>query len=182
MSEIAFKTIAELVVALFAVAFFLIIIEGMLPGATGNTFCSIGNSIASLPLPSYLKPSLDQCGLKIQSKKQVIEEPFNEAMMSQYVMQCWKDNGEGHGGLTHDCFELFILEVSGNITESSFTDYQVSKDLCASLPNNFLEEEGTSKNCGDANRLFWKYKGGISGSEATVVIKYNAFDHRIEII
>jgi hypothetical protein len=182
MAEIAFKTIAELVVALFAVAFFLIIIEGMLPGATGNTFCGIGNSISSLPLPSYLKPTLGQCGVKILSKKQVIDGPFTEAILSQYVMQCWKDNDEGHGGVTHDCFELFVIDVKGTVTESSFADYQISKNLCASLPDNYLEEEGASKNCGDANRLFWKYRGGISGSEVTVLVKYNAFDHRIEVI
>jgi len=182
MAEIAFKTIAELVVALFAVGFFLLIIEGMLPGATGNTFCGIGNAISSLPLPSYIKPNLDQCGIKVLSKKQEIEGPFNEAMLSQYVMQCWKDNDEGHGGVTHDCFELFVLEVSGNITESSFTDYHISKGLCETLPDNFLEEEGAAKDCGEANRLFWKYAGGISGSEVTMIIKYNAFDHRIEVI
>jgi hypothetical protein len=187
MAEIAFKTIAELIIALFALGFLLMIMSAMLPGVADNTYCAIGNSISALPIPSFLKPSTDQCGLKVKSKKQTIEEPFTEAKLSQYILECWKNNGEGSGGLTHDCFELFLIKVPSEISESSLTDYMSKNEICEKISDNFLEAEGTSATCGNLNQIFWKYPGGgkptsISGNEVTVLIKYNAFDHRIEII
>ena len=181
MVELAFKTIAELIVALFAVGFFLLVVEGLLPGATGNTFCGIGNAIASLPVPSYLKPSLDQCGLTHKTVRQEINYSLTDEALLEYVEQCWKDNKQGMGGLTHTCFELFAWEVSGTITESSFTDKLKSEGLCESLPNNFFDSDGLSFDCGETNRVLWKI-GEISGQEVTIIVKYNAFDHRIEII
>jgi hypothetical protein len=188
MVEIAFKTIAELVIALFAVGFLLMILSAMLPGVASNTYCAIGNSISALPIPSFIKPSMDQCGLQVKSKKQTIEQPFDDAKLSQFLMECWKNNGEGHGGLTHDCYELFLLDVPVEVSESTLTDYMIKNGLCENLQDNFLEAQGEVASCGNLNQILWKYPGegnqptSISGSEVTVLIKYNAFDHRIEII
>lgn len=180
MAEIAFKTIAELVIALFAVGFFLFLVEGMLPGVTGNTFCGIGNAISSLPLPSYVKPTLDQCGLKKDTKRQEVMDDFSEAEFAKYVMDCWEKNDYGRGGLTHDCYELFVLSVPSVITEATFTAYMQEKGLCDKLPNNFLNVDFEMTSCGDSDRILWKI-GDINGEDITIIIKYNAFDHRIEI-
>jgi len=179
MAEIAFKTIAELVIALFAVGFFLFLVEEMLPGATGNTFCGIGNAISSLPLPSYVKPTLDQCGLVKTTKKQELDT-IDEASFAKYIMDCWEKNDYGRGGLTHDCYELFVLSVPNTITEGTFTSYMQEHDLCNKLPNNFLNKDFEMTSCGDSDRVLWKI-GDISGEDITIIIKYNAFDHRIEI-
>ncbi|MBN2094662.1 MAG: hypothetical protein JW727_01310 [Candidatus Aenigmarchaeota archaeon] len=181
MVELAFKTIAELIVALFAVAFFLLIIEGMLPGATGNTFCGIGNAISALPIPHHLKPSLDQCGLKHTSARQELQYPLDDATLLQYAEECWENNDEGMGGMTYTCYELFVWEVSGTITEETFTSLLEERGLCDTIPNNFLDVEKSGTDCGASNRLLWKI-GDISGEEVTIIVKYNAFDHRLEII
>lgn len=186
MAEIAFKTIAEIVVALFAVGFFLFIIEAMLPGATGNTFCSIGNAISSLPIPSYVKPSLDQCGLAKATKRQELGE-LTEESLAGYIMDCWEKNDYGRGGLTHDCYELFVYSVPNKITEATFTAYLQENGLCDKLQNNFLDDSYEMTACGGANNVLWimakgsAEKGNITGEEVTVIIKYNAFDHRIDI-
>lgn len=177
----AFKYISELIIALFAVAIFLVIIQSMSPGVKGNSYCKIGNAISSLPVPDSLKPSLDGCTFEVESGRVTIEAPLDERTLSEYVLSCWDEGEHGISGQTYTCYEIFARNVSRTIDEISFTDYLTQQDLCGTLPNNYLEDLGIAYSCGETNNLFWRI-GDIYGEDQTILIKYNSFDHRVEVI
>jgi hypothetical protein len=181
MKGIAFKTIAELIISLFAVGLFLAILSNMAPSVTAQSYCMIGKSISALPVPSSLKPDLDHCGLHKETRRLVIDEPLTDDLLFDYIMNCWDGNFRGRGGQTHHCYELFVRDSPQIINEFSFSAHLAQNNLCRDLPNNHIESIGASFDCGDKNSLFWRI-GDIQGSDLTIVIKYDAFHHRVEVI
>jgi hypothetical protein len=82
------------------------------------------------------------------------------------------------------CYELFFSKILGSVSEKDVTQLLSSKGLCTSLPNNFLDYERTSFNCGSLNKIYWNVEGGnFNGTDVTVAIKYDATfsNHRIEV-
>jgi hypothetical protein len=83
--------------------------------------------------------------------------------------------------VTFQCYEIYLKQTDGLITESDVTDILSSKDYCKTLPNNFLDEEMIDYDCGTENKIYWK--NSFEGSDVTIIIKYSAFPiHRIEVI
>ncbi|MGC9310437.1 MAG: hypothetical protein ACP5E4_01800 [Candidatus Aenigmatarchaeota archaeon] len=182
MRGIVFKTVAELVISLFAVGIFLLILNGIAPEFTKASFCTIGNAVSSMPVPSFLKPDMDSCGLTKDVSRQALGSPLTAETLTEFIIECWEDNGRGTGGVNYLCYELFAAEVSGSIDEEAIAAVLLAKGTCKILPDNFFEHTGEIFGCGDKNSLFWNVKGGaIEGRDATVYVKYNSFDHRVEV-
>jgi hypothetical protein len=48
------------------------------------------------------------------------------------------------------------------------------------LQNNYLDADRGNINCGNENKLYWG-ADDLIGRDITVIIKYNAFTHRLEL-
>lgn len=129
----------------------------------GRALCKVYQIVLSLPLPRQLKPNIPGCSLFPTMKRVVLEEGLSNAnILTNYVVDCWKDSQEGRGGQTFICYELFMEKVP-----DSFGGPDVIS---------LLRARGF-----DENKINWKI-GIIQGNELTVIIKYNSESGQIEVI
>lgn len=186
MVELSLKLVADVIIALVAVWVIFSIFQTFLPATSGSGFCKFYQAVLTLPLPSFLKPNIQQCNIQPTTERlsltdsergKVIEDVEN------FIYKCWHEKAnDGGSGITFVCYELFFSNISGPVAEKDVTSLLSSKNLCTSLPNNFLDYERVSFNCGNLNKIYWNVDGGsFNGADVTVAIGYNAFHHRIEV-
>ena len=183
MKGITFQLIAEVVITLAAVFVILAIYYGFLPGFTGPALCKIYQVVLSLPIPSSIKPTVSECSIQPTYERFTISD-IDPAKVTDdiatNIINCWQQKaGSGKSGITFICYEIHLTRVDGNVTESGVANILKQKGYCDTLPNNFLDEEQQSFDCGNLNKIYWT--ATIGGSDYDVIIKYDAFQHRIEV-
>lgn len=187
MKGMEFKLIADVIIAMAGVILVFSIFTMLLPLYTGTSLCKYYQIVQTLPLPSFLKPNAPQCSITPTTEKiNLSDEDSNKILQEltiNYIYKCWKDKADsGKSGLTFQCYEIYLKSFDRTITEKDVTDYLKSKGYCDSLPNNFLDQERKSYDCGSENKIYWKI-GEIKGNDITIIVKYSAFPiHRIEVI
>jgi len=181
MKGLTFSTIAFVIIALVAVIVLLSIFRSMLPEIIGKSFCKVYQAILVLPLPSFLKPTIPGCSLT-PNMERVELKGIGAAKLTDYIINCWEKADLGKGGQTFICYEIFTRTIDTPITEKDVTDIIKQKDYCETLPNNFLDIENQDYDgCEDENLIFWRIDS-IEGKDMTIIIKYNAFVHRLEVV
>jgi len=179
-----FKFVAEVLIALIAVWVIFSIFLSMRSGYSTSVMCRIYSTIQVLPLPQNLKYMPTECFATPITERVVIEKTDVSnvsAEIKDYVMKCWKEKAnEGKYGVTFECYEIFVKNIDGLITEADITNLLKAKGYCSSLPNNFLDKEKMDFDCGDLNKIYWS-GDDLKGKEVTVVLRYEALHHRIEV-
>ena len=182
---IALKLVAEVLIAIVAAFVILSIFQSFLPGTSNSALCRIYRVILALPIPSSIKPTITECSIQPTMERFVLPETDKAKIIDNLVtnsLSCWQQKAnDGKSGITFPCYEIFIKKIDGTITETDYTFSLQQKGYCSVLPNNFMDIERTQFNCGDLNKIYWQI-GTINGTDVTVVIKFNAFQKRIEII
>ncbi len=180
MKGLTFTTIAFAIIAMFAVIVLLAIFQSFLPSYLGSGFCKVYQAILSLPLPHQLKPSIAGCSI-IPSMERLKFKTLTAGVLEQYIYRCWEKSEFGKRAQTFTCYELFIENVENRIVETRLNDILVQSNKCDALPNNYLDIDGISYNCGNQNLIYWKI-GNIEGRDVTIIIKYDSFAKRLEVI
>ena len=180
-----FKFVAEVLIALVAVWVVFSIFVSMQSGYSTLVMCRIYRVIQVIPLPQNLKYIPKECFMNPTMDTAVIEQTdaskVAEELAYNYLWKCWKDKtDEGKYGVTFDCYEILIKNVNGTITEEDITNLLKIKGYCSSLPNNFLDKEKKDFDCGNLNKIYWS-GNDLQGKEVTVVMRYEALHHRVEV-
>lgn len=186
MVSLTLKLVADIIIALVAVWVILSIFQTFLPGVSGQSICKFYQVVLTLPLPSFLKPNIQQCNIQPQTEKFSLADSDKSKVaddLETYVYKCWHDKAtDGNSGITFLCYEIYFPNISAPVSEKDVTSLLSYKGLCSSLPNNFLDYERSDFNCGNLNKIYWNVDGGsFNGTDVTVAISYNAFIHRIEV-
>jgi len=198
MKGISFKILADVIIAIFAIMVFILIFKTVTPGFYGQALCRIYEAVQAVPLPEFLRPSISECSISYRTEKITIEESdaavIAEALLEKYILPCWKEKAgctrenetnpfPCKAGATFSCYELMIRRMSNFVDERLINNLMKLHGYCNILPNNFLDYEKQSDDCGDLNKIYWNVEGGvINGTYAVVVVKYDAFHHRIEVV
>jgi hypothetical protein len=198
MKGISFNILADVIIAIFAVMVFIYVLKTVTPGFYGQALCRIYGIVQGAPLPEFLKPSISECSTAYKTEKVTIEESDSgviaNMLLERYILPCWKDKAgctrenetnpfPCKAGVTFACYELTIRRVTGYVAEQQINNMMKSRGYCNILPNNFLDYEKTDDNCGGLNKIYWNVEGGVvNGTYAVVVVKYDAFHHRIEVV
>jgi hypothetical protein len=186
MVELSLKLVADIIIALVAVWVIFSIFQTFLPATSSSGFCKFYQAVLNLPLPSFLKPNIQQCNIQpILERKSLDDSDKNKVTddVENYIYKCWHEKAsDGSSGITFPCYELFFSNIQGSVSEKDVTELLSSKGLCNSLPNDFLDFERANFDCGNLNKIYWGVEGGnLSGTDITVAISYNALPHRIEV-
>lgn len=188
MVDLALKLVADVLIALVAIVVIFSIFKNFLPSINGPGICKFYQIILTLPLPSFLKPNVQQCNIQPETERISLADSDQSKVsddIENYIYKCWHEKAnDGQLGITFLCYELYFDHINGTITEEDVTAVHASNGLCNSLPNNFMDYDRTDYNCGNANDIYWNVDGGIfNGTDVTVDISYNAeFSlHRIEV-
>jgi len=186
MVSIALKLVADVIIALVAVWVVFSIFQAFVPSINGPGFCKFYLLVLNSPLPSFLKPNIQQCNLQPEMQKFALADSEQIKVtddLETYIYKCWHDeSNDGNSGISFPCYEIYFSNISAPVSEKDVTGLLSSKGLCSSLPNNFLDFERQNFNCGSLNKIYWNVDGGsLVGSDITVNIGYNAFTHRIEV-
>ncbi|MEM7827003.1 MAG: hypothetical protein QXQ40_02140 [Candidatus Aenigmatarchaeota archaeon] len=176
MKAITFSTIAYSLIAIGTVVILLTILNALYPEFMGRGFCKVYDMALALPLPGFLKPSIPECSLGPKMERIKLEK--GEAKdIANYLIKCWKKVDEGKGGESFVCYELFIKDVETD--EAEVTGILKNKNYCNLLPNNYLDIEKLSYDCGNENKIYWNIS--MKGRDLTIIMKYNPLAHRIEV-
>jgi len=198
MKGLSFNILVDVIIALFAITMFIYIFKTITPGFYGQALCRIYQAVQAVPLPDFMKPSISECSLSYTTQKVTIEERdadvIADVLLEKYILPCWLEKAgckrvnetnpfPCEVGDTFSCYELMIRKVEGSVTEEKISSMMKYRGYCDNLPNNFLDYEKKKDECGDLNKIFWNVEGGvINGTYAVVVVKYDAFHHRIEVV
>lgn len=183
MVSLALKLVADILIALVAIWVVFSIFQTFLPNVSGPGFCKFYQTILTLPIPSFLKPNIQQCSsLQPTIDRFSLDDSSKinvTADIENYIDKCWHEKAnDGSSGITFVCYELYFSNISGPVTERDVTDLHSSKGLCSTLANNFLDYERADYNCGNSNDIYWNVDGGNLNGEQTIAIKYDAtFSH-----
>ena len=181
----ALKLVAEIIIAIVAAFVILSIFQSLLPGTSNPALCRIYRVILTLPLPSSIKPTIAECTIQPETERFILTETNKSQIVDNLetnAMKCWQEKAnDGKSGITFICYEIFLNRVDGEIKEEDLGVALQQKGYCNILPDNFLDTERRSFACGDLNKVYWQI-GTINGTDVTVIIKFNAFQKRIEII
>jgi len=179
-----FKFVAEVLIALIAVWIIFSVFTSMRSGYSNSVMCRIYGVIQVIPLPSNLKYMPTECFTSPKMETVVIEQTDANSVAAEikdYLVKCWKEkSNEGKYGVTFECYEIFVKNVNSLITEADITNLLKTKGYCSSLPNNFLDKEKKDFDCGNLNKIYWS-GNDLKGKEVTVVLRYEALHHRIEV-
>ncbi|MBU5678916.1 MAG: hypothetical protein KQA36_03470 [Candidatus Aenigmarchaeota archaeon] len=178
MKGLELSLIAKALIAISLIFILLIILNQMYPNFVGEGICKFYNLVLALPLPQFLKPSMQEC-FEAQITSRVALESLEETTLLSYVINCWRKANEGKSGKSFICFEIFVKNPK-TISEKEITDLLKSRKQCNYIQNNYLDLEKSSYDCGNENKIFWN--ATIGGRDLTIIIKYNALAHRIEVI
>jgi hypothetical protein len=186
MVSLALKLLADVIIALVAFYVIFSIFQTFVPATSGSDLCKFYQAILNLPLPSFLKPNVQQCNIQPTTERLTLTDTEHDKVagdIETYVYNCWHDKAsDGNSGITFLCYELYFSNVDSPVSEKDVTLILSSKGLCSSLPNNFLDYERMDFNCGTLNKIYWSVNGGsYNGTAVTVDITYDAFLHRIEV-
>lgn len=186
MVSLALKLLADVIIALVAFYVIFSIFQTFVPATSGSGLCKFYQAILNLPLPSFLKPNIQQCSIQPTTETLTMTDTAHDAVaqdIETYIYNCWHDKASnGSSGITFLCYELYFSSIDSPVSEKDVTLVLSSKNLCSSLPNNFLDFERQDFNCGNANKIYWNAKGGtFNGTAVTVDIKYDAFVHQIDV-
>lgn len=178
MKGLEFSLIAKVLIAIFSITIMLIILNHMYPNFVGAGICKFYNLVLALPLPQFLKPSMQEC-FEAPRTSRVALEYLEDATLLSYILKCWRNAEEGKSGRGFICFEIFAKNAKA-IGETDLTNLIKNRNLCNYISNNYLDIEKSPYDCGDANKIFWN--ATIEGRDVTIIIKYNPLAHRIEVI
>jgi hypothetical protein len=188
MVSITLKLVADVIIALVAVWVIISIFQTFMPNVGGQSFCKFYQVVLTLPLPSFLKPNIQQCNIQPTIEKVTLPDSEKTKVtddIESYIYKCWHEKAsDGSSGITFPCYELFFSNIAGPVSERDVTSLHSSKNLCISLPNNFLDFERASFSCGNLNEIYWNVQGGtFNGTYVTVAIGYNGMfsQHRVEV-
>ena len=186
MVSIALKLVADVIIALVAVWVIFSIFQTFVPNINGPGFCKFYLLILNSPLPSFLKPNIQQCNIQPATQRFALLDSEKTKVtddLETYIYKCWHDeSNDGNSGITFLCYEIYFNNISALVSEKDVTLLLSSKGLCSTLPNNFLDFERQDFKCGSLNKIYWNVDGGsLNGTDVTVTISYNAFTHRIEV-
>jgi hypothetical protein len=182
---IALKVVAEILIAIVAAFVILSIFQSLIPLTGGSAICRIYRVILTLPIPPSIKPTIKECTIQPETERFILTETEKAKIVDALAvntMKCWHEKAnDGKSGITFICYEIFIKKTEEQIGEKDLNVVFQQKGYCNILPNNFLDVERVSFTCGDLNKVYWQAES-INGTDITIIIKYNAFQHRIEII
>jgi len=178
---LAFKLIAEVIIVLVAIFVIFSIFKALLPGYFGRAMCKVYQVILVIPLPEQIKPSISECDITPDTERAVITGKDIDKNLAYYIEQCWEKTDQMKSGQTFICYELFLKSITVGVQESDVAKILREDGYCDKIANNYLEFEDRGFDCGDENKLYWKI-GEIKGKDITIIIKYDAFHHRIEVI
>lgn len=188
MVSLTLKLVADVLIALVAVVVIFSIFKTFLPAATGSGICKFYQVILTLPLPSFLKPNVQQCNIQPETERINLADTDSSKVaedIDTYIYKCWHEKAnDGTSGVTFLCYELYFDNISGSVSEKDVTTVHASKGYCSQLANNFLDYDRTDFNCGNSNDIYWNVvKGNFTGSYVTVTVSYDATfsHHRIEV-
>lgn len=177
MKGIEFSTIAYTLIAIATVFILITFLNTLYPNFVGSQLCKFYTLISSFPIPDFLKPDLSSCVMDQQTKRIKVDFLDSDTLMS-YIVDCWRIADNGKSGKSFICYEIFVK--NGNANEIELTEKLKSRKYCEKIPNNYLDLEKQNYDCGNKNSIFWNTT--INNSDITVIIKYNALAHRIEIL
>jgi len=184
---IALKFVAEVIIAIVAAFVVLSIFQSLLPSTSTSILCRIYRVILALPIPASIKPTITECTIQPITERFVVSDTEKDKIVENLAtnaLRCWQEKADdGKLGITFICYELLLKKSDADITESDFATFLKQKGYCDALPDNFLDVERTSFDCGNLNKVMWKI-GTISGSDVTVIIKFNGqfSQHWLEIV
>jgi hypothetical protein len=176
LNGLEFSTIAYTLIAIATVFVLITFLNYLYPDFVGSNLCKIYTLISSFPIPDFLKPDLSNC--IPQETKRIKVEFLDSDLLLNYIISCWRMSNEGKSGKTFICYEIFGR--TGNANERELTEKLKSRKYCEKIQNNYLDIEKQSYDCGNKNLIFWNIT--INNSDMTIIIKYNALAHRIEIL
>jgi hypothetical protein len=180
-----FKLLADIVIALVAVWVIFNIFQIMAPDFVSSSVCKFYQVILAIPLPDQMKPSLAQCSFNPVQEHVDIEIDNTDSTklaIAQKIEDCWQKADNGKSGQTFICYDFYIRIISKEITEADVTQLIKNEGKCDSLPNNYLDQQYKYFDCGGANKIYWNYEGGkLLGRYIVLIIKFDAFHHRIEV-
>ena len=175
MKGLELSTIAYTLIAIATVFVLITFLNYFYPDFIGSNLCKLYTLVSSFPIPDFLKPDLSNC--IVEAPKRIRVEFLNSDTLLNYIISCWRMSNEGKSGKTFICYEIF--GKNGNATERELTEKMKVLGYCEKIQNNYLDLEKQNYNCGNKNSIFWNFT--IIGSDITIILKYNALAHRIEI-
>ena len=180
---VALKVVAEILIAIVAAFVILSIFQSLLPSTSESALCRIYRVVLTIPLPSSIMPSISECTIQPKMERFILAETGRAKVVdaiAENIMKCWHEKADdGKSGITFPCYEILIQ--ADDIKEEDVANVFQQKGYCDSLPDNFLDDQRISFSCGNLNKIYWN-AGTINGADVTLIIKYNAFQHRIEIV
>jgi len=181
-----FKLLAEVVIALVALWVIFNIFQIMAPDFVNSSVCKFYQVILVVPLPDQLKPSLSQCSFTPQQEHVEIESDSTDEIkliIARKIEDCWQKADDGKSGQTFICYDIYIKRITREIKEADITQIIKNDKKCDSLQNNYLDKENKYFDCGSANKIYWGYEEGkLVGKDVVLIVKFNAFNHRIEVV
>lgn len=188
MVSLALKLVADVLIVLVAVWVIFSIFKTFLPSVSGPGICKFYQVILTLPLPSFLKPNVEQCNVQPQTERISLADSDQSKVaddIETYIYKCWHEKAnDGNLGITFLCYEIYFPNISSAVSESDITTIHKAKGFCNSPANNFLDYERKDYDCGNSNDIYWNVDGGtFGGTDVTVDISYDATfsHHRIEV-
>jgi len=178
---IAFTIVAYVLIAILGILILMAILNIMLPEFVGRTFCKFYLTILTLPIPSFLQPTIPGCSLIPSTER--IEIPNREnttEILTHYLKECWRKSDLGKKGQTFTCYEIFVNDFLYPLNETDVTSLLKRQNYCSTLSNNHLDVEDVDYDCGNKNQILWKVDT-TGGNDLTIFIKYNAYDHRLDV-
>ncbi|MBI2674915.1 MAG: hypothetical protein HYX24_00530 [Candidatus Aenigmarchaeota archaeon] len=183
-----YKVVAMTVIALVGVLVFLGIVSALQPAFMTKATCSAyQGALAVMPFPKEAKPSLpsfcypDVCTIQRFRLDEKANPPVKSKddvnrRLADLALQCWKCSDSGKKANTITCFDGYSIFPAD---EKGITKEIEAKGKCDFLPNSFLEYESQNYSCGTGNKLY--FNSQEREIREYIVIKYDAFAHRIVI-
>jgi hypothetical protein len=177
---VIFKIIAFFVIALVGIGLLLAIVSEFAPNFTGPVMCRIYQTgLALMPVSESMKPQLpwyctptDCTYRRVKLPVETDEELSGE--LAKYLLKCWECSEEGKKPRTFICYELYSERETD---ERSVTQQLKAMGRCGILPNNFIDSGRQEFDCGDKNKIYWEGRKATQ----TIIIKYDAFTHRLVV-
>ncbi len=181
-----YNVIAMTVIAIAGVMVFIVIISVIQPNLMSPALCSVYQAaLGVIPMPKESKPTLPSYCLpqtceiqrfRIDEKANIKSKEDLDKRFADIALQCWKCADSGRKAMGILCFDGYSVYP---VTEKGITEAIEAQGKCDFLPNSFLDYEKQSYSCGTANKLFFNSEKKELKEE--IVIKYDAFAHRIVI-
>jgi len=173
--------IGIMLVALVGLGILIFFVSGTLRDSVEQGFCYLTQKIGINP--SWCRPP----GIPMEAIP-VEYRTVNDmgVNLAAYSIKCWMEASKSEKKKDTVCFELFIKNHPGRLSEEDFTKIMESGGGCEALQNYMVKDDSGnlvefSGDCGDKDEIDWQIFGNVISDQALIRIEYDTTLNKIVI-